>query len=117
MAFISDTFIVWHGEDQRGEEEHSRGYEPVLDRVELKPGDVIPLTVPKDVQELWANTVYGTDALGNELRMAHEDSSVEAPEKQEGPPRMELPVSNLKKGSPPRRFLRPPAPAKPVTKG
>lgn len=107
MAFIADTYLIWHGEDRRTPEDHVKNYEPVLDRIELKPGDIIPLSVPPEVQQKWADTIYGTDALGNELRMAHEDSSKEAPEKQEGPPRMELPVSDLKKGVPPRRVLRP----------
>lgn len=86
MAKVANTHIIWHGEDQRTEADFARGIPPILERVVLAPGEVVPNNVPVEVQEKWAETPHKVDLEGNQVMMVKEDPTKEAPDKQAGPP-------------------------------
>jgi hypothetical protein len=92
-AFRANTHIIWHGEDQRTEEHFSKGMEPILDRVELKPGDLVPMIVPTEIQQEWARTPATINSIGEVVFRVTFDENASAPKKQDGPPRFELPVN------------------------
>jgi len=92
-AYRANTHIIWQGEDQRTEQHFAKNMEPILDRVELKPGDLVPMTVPTEEQQLWARTPATVNAVGEVVYRVTFDEHADAPLKQDGPPRMELPVN------------------------